>query len=187
MGYALGWVAIQSGSAEAILERLGFSPTGVREALPNSAAVGAALPGSYLVVVQRGDHLVGNALLKDLSIGTALTACFVEEHVMYSTSVGWEDGRKIWSVVHDSEKGSGHLAVDGVAPSALAPIRARLESAQRADAEADFIFDIPIDLAKALTGFRHDEALPATEQAPFEVLAARRSASRPWWKRVMSQ
>ena len=93
---------------------------------------------------------------------------------MYSASVGWSDGRKMWSVVHDSEKAAGHLAVDGSVPAEFSQIRATQEAKQRtedeADAGVDCIFDVPIDLAKALTGFRHDESVAGSDPAPFEVL-----------------
>lgn len=192
MGYSLGWVAVQSGNADAIYARLGLSRTGAREEVPDSPVVGAVLPeGWHLVVVRRGEHLLGDALLREVSAGTRAVACFLEEHVMYSASVEWADGRKIWSVVHDSEKACGHLAFDGTPPSELSAIRSRLQSAQDeeddVDPEVDHLFDIPIDLAKALTGFRHDERLSGVGRQPFEVLAAHGGATRPWWKRALGQ
>jgi hypothetical protein len=192
MGYALGWVAVQGGRADAIHEKLGVLRTGTREDVPEAPVVGAILPnGWYLVAVQRGEHLLGDALLSDLSAGTHAIACFVEEHVMYSASVGWSDGRKMWSVVHDSEQAAGHLAVDGSVPADFSQIRATQEAKQRtedeADAEVDYIFDVPIDLAKALTGFRHDESVAGSDPAPFEVLAPRAGATRAWWKKWLGQ
>jgi hypothetical protein len=96
----------------------------------------------------------------------------------------------MWSVVHDSEKAAGHLAVDGSVPAEFSQIRATREAKQRtedeADAEVDFIFDVPIDLAKALTGFRHDEALLARPRS-VRVLAPRAGATRPWWKKWLRE
>ena len=44
MGYALGWVAVQGGRADAIHEKLGVLSTGNREDAPEAAVVGAILP-----------------------------------------------------------------------------------------------------------------------------------------------
>jgi len=192
MGYSLGWVAVESGSIDAIHERLGLSSTSTCEETPESSVVGATLPtGWYLVVEQRGEHLLGDDLLSELSAGRQVIACFVEEHVMYSASVGWSHGRKVWSVVHDSEKAAGHLAIDGPPPTELSAIRAALDATQRAedgaDAKVDYVFDIPVDLAKALTGFRHDERVAGAAPSPFVVLVRRAGATRRWWNKWRSQ
>ena len=77
MGYSLGWVAVQSGSADAIYARLGLSRTGAREEVPDSPVVGAVLPeGWHLVVMHRGEHLLSDALLKEASAGTRAVVCF---------------------------------------------------------------------------------------------------------------
>ena len=76
---------------------------------------------------------------------------------MVSRSAGWRDGEQIWSVIHDGQEGEGHLDVEGEPPVAFAAIRDRLTKEHAKDGSVDFFFDIPVDLAREMTGHRHDE------------------------------
>jgi hypothetical protein len=82
------------------------------------------------------------------------------------------------SVTHDCEKGRYHLQVDGQAPPYLAAIRQRLTSEQDGSggekSDTDYIYDIPAELARELTGYRHDQDIPGTSGKIFQVLAAKR-------------
>lgn len=97
--------------------------------------------------------------LASLSAGCEVVCCFLEEHVMVSRAAGWKDGDRLWSVLHDGQEDDvGDLQVVGAPPPELATIEAAARAEQRATPEGvDFVFDVPVDLAKALTGFRHDE------------------------------
>jgi hypothetical protein len=70
------------------------------------------------------------------------------------------------------------LEVGGELPVSFASIRDRLRSAQEAaggrDADVDYTFSVPIELAEALTGFRHDIDLPNLGVRPFEILTESR-------------
>jgi len=195
MGFSLGWVAVRGSDPESICRILGLHETGVREELPESPMVGASLPhGWYLVVVDRGEKLLEDTLLQRLSADCEAVGCFVEEHVMYSAAEGWTNGRRVWSVTHDSSKARAHLELEGDLPPALSAIRARLESEQEAaggdTADVDYLFDVPVELAKAVTGFRHDEDVGGTEPPLFEVLASDAAADSKnreppaWWKKL---
>jgi hypothetical protein len=84
---------------------------------------------------------------------------------MFSSASGWNRGKQIWRVLHDCEKGRYHLEITGTALAALADIRKRLTEAQNADggekADGDHIYDIPAELARTLTDFRHDQDIPS--------------------------
>jgi hypothetical protein len=95
---------------------------------------------------------------------------------MVSGATGWADGKKLWLVTHESRPGPTHLLSRGALPSEFPSIHDRQAAKQAADATADYYFDIPVDLARALTGFRHDEDPPGSKHAPFERLE--RSSSR---------
>ncbi len=96
----------------------------------------------------------------------------VEEHVMFSYASGWSDGMKLWSVLHESEQSIDHLETTGDLPAAFASIRDRLRAEQQQAggeaADLDHVFDVPVELAKALTGYCHNEA---RDDAAFELLA----------------
>jgi hypothetical protein len=176
MGFALSWLAVKGTTAEKVRESLGLSSTGEREEIPESPVVGAALPGGwYLVVFNEG--FPEESTLKTLSGIGELVFAAVEEHVMYSTAAGYRDGERKWSVAHDAQKGITHLEADGELPDAFAAIRAAMlaeqEGAGGENADVDYLFDVPVNLAAELTGFRHDQDVPGAEGEPFEVLAPR--------------
>ena len=108
--------------------------------------------------------------------------CFVEDHVMFGRASGWKDGKFLWSVTHDCEKGKYHLEIKGDAPLSLKGIHAKLVSKQDAaggeQADVDHIYDAPAELAKDLAGFRHDQDTPEMSHKPFQVLEKKAFFSR---------
>ncbi len=73
--------------------------------------------------------------------------------------------------LHDSGCGISHLKMEGELPPGSGAIRDRIMAKQQpaggSHAEVDCAFDVPIELAEALTGFRHDVEFV---DDPFEVL-----------------
>jgi hypothetical protein len=191
MGYSLSWLAIKGKSPDAVREFLGLRPTGEREEFPESELCAADLPGGwYLVVSDHTPHVAPDTALPALSAGCELVTCFVEEHVMASAATGWKDGRRLWSVIHDAQHGHEHLVAEGDFPPAYSAIRDRLLARQRQEdlgkppanrrqqrksgdfsqMRCDYIFNIPVDLAQALTGYTHSKDIPGQTGQPFEVL-----------------
>jgi hypothetical protein len=112
--------------------------------------------------------------LARLSRSGEVVCCFVEDHVMVSWASGWRDGKKAWSVAHDCEKGLLHLDIKGEAPAELKGIAERLIAEQQAaggeKADVDHVYDVPAELAKVLTGYRHDQDMPGLTGDVFEIL-----------------
>jgi hypothetical protein len=102
---------------------------------------------------------------------------------MFSTASGWSEGEEIWRVAHDGgEKGMFHLEVKGEPPAELHKIRREQVEKQDADggakSEVDHLYEVPAELAKALTSFRHDEDIAGTSGAIYEVLEPLKGANR---------
>ena len=134
MGYSLSWLAIKGKSPAVVREALGLRPTGQRESIPESALSAAELPGGwYLIVSDHTPHVAPDTTLQTLSASCELVTCFVEEHVMCSAAAGWKDGRKLWSVTHDAQRGHDHLATEGDLPPDYAAIRERLLAQQQTE------------------------------------------------------
>jgi hypothetical protein len=45
--------------------------------------------------------------------------CDVEEHVMYASVAAFKDGNLSWRIVHDAQKASDHLLLEGAPPQSL--------------------------------------------------------------------
>ena len=87
---------------------------------------------------------------------------------MYSSATSWQRGRRLWSVEHDAQKALEDLDVQGDPPQEFAAIRDEL-FAKQTDESCDYIFDIPVELARTVTGYRHDRNIGLPKDA-FEVL-----------------
>jgi hypothetical protein len=115
---------------------------------------GGALPSGWFLVIH-GGHEFTNDEARRLSRGCEVVACFVEEHVMVSRAAAWRDGTQQWSVTHEAQEGQDHLDVEGELPAGFPMIQDRLTKQQ--EDGVDFIFNIPVDLAKEITGYSHEE------------------------------
>jgi hypothetical protein len=190
MGFSLSWVAVNGKSAAKVQEELGLKGTGQYEEIFESPYTGFLLPkGFYLVVANESEELATEKVLKSLSAGCEAIACFVEEHVMVSQVALWKNGQMVWSVAHDSQKGIEHLDTCGVPPAEFASVCSQKMAAQKASggskAEADHVFDVPVDLAEQITGYRYDKDVPGLGEAPYEVLEKRKA--KPWIMRVFGR
>ena len=170
MGASLSWVAVQGRSAAALRAALSLVSTGRFSELAEAPYSGADLKSGWTLVQRdRCDaDFLRDKTLEGLSKSCELVAVSLEEHVMASLAEGWTDGRRVWSLSHNSEEGIKHLEEGGSPPKAFAAIKERAFQRQREkDAEGvDYIFDVPLELARFLTGYKHDEDGPDD----FEVL-----------------
>lgn len=173
MGYSLSWAALKNGNLQSVCSALGLRATRRLEEIAESETDGAQLPtGWYLVTFNRRE--MTDDMLMSLSHQGEVVYCFVEDHVMVSCASGWREGKKIWSVAHDCERGRFHLDVKGEPPAELKGIADELIAQQRAaggeKADVDYVYDAPAELAKKLTGFRHDQEVPGLSGDVFEIL-----------------
>ncbi|MDP3494145.1 MAG: hypothetical protein Q8R82_13625 [Hyphomonadaceae bacterium] len=174
MSMSLAWVAVQDVSSEALLERAGFVDTGEADEYFEAEHTGGELTGGWYVIVTEQAGLLEPAKLAVWSAGGRLVAAVVHEETSTSLAMEWLDGKQLWSVYHDGTAAERSLAVEGELPEAFGAIRDELMAVQtEADAEgAEFnaAFDIPLNLAEDITGFRHDEMGFDDEIPPFTIL-----------------
>lgn len=176
MGYSLSWAALKGGALQVICDACNLHPTGRREEIAESKIDAAEIPGGWYLVLFNQQE-IDDRLLARLSAQGEVVSCFVEDHVMYSSAAGWNRGRQVWKVFHDCEKGRYHLDVAGAPPPELKEIRERLRQGQDAaggeKADVDFIYDIPAEVAKSLTGFRHDQDMAGVVGDVYHILEPR--------------
>jgi hypothetical protein len=171
MGLSLSWVATKTASPQEVLAAMELRPTGKKEDFPKSRLSAAQLSNGFYVVKFSRKEL-RQSKLKEFSRAFDLLYGFVEEHVMCSTVASWHNGKEIWSVAHDAQEGVMHLVEKGSLPTGLAAIRDRLftEQKSRGQEDVDCIFDIPVELAAEITGYRYDQDIEGLGSYAFEVL-----------------
>lgn len=189
MGFAISWLALIGKTPEKALAELSLGCTGATEMFPESAMTAARLPsGWFLLFANKFDSpLVSEERLRTLSAGCQVVSCQVEEHVMYSSASCHVNGDQTWRVEHDAQTSIYNIESKGSLPAAFAPIYESLKNQQDTDggaaAEVDYIHDVPVSLAEAIVGFRHDRDIAGAGEEPFEVLATTSAClAKPWWK-----
>lgn len=173
MGFSISWIAIREKPQDFIHTELGLRPTGEREEIPESSCTATDLGnGWYVVFYNEGCQAVEDYARGMLEQDCEAVTCYVEEHVMCSGAAYWKAGQQVWSMAHAADDGMYHLREKGNLPDQYLAIRERLIQEQDENggkkSKVDHIFDVPIELAKAITGFRHD--LCTDEEDPWEVL-----------------
>jgi hypothetical protein len=189
MGWSLAWIAVRGKSPEQVRHELGTEPTGVTSEICAESELSATELGGWYLVASNHDrsNLLDEARLARLARGCEIVTCFVEEHVMVSSSSSWRDGARLWRVTHDAQDDLGleHLEVGGSAPPELAAIRARGFEELRADPEpCDYVFDVPVNLAaKLVGGFRHDEG----DYTFAELRSVSKEPRKSWLRRLIGR
>ena len=186
MGFRISWVGFKAVDKPALLAHLGFRDTGAPDEANEAPFSLAVIPTGWVILFSNdfdfapAEHLIG------LSAGMSLVACQVHEGIMFSSAHGYENRQEQWGVWHDGgDAKKRDLKTTGHLPSAFTEIRQRLLAQQDADDKrqvalpldqqnggaahgngpqllnpntmaVDYLFDIPVDLAEAMTGYRHD-------------------------------
>jgi hypothetical protein len=157
LGFNLAWLAVQGRPKTDVLKSLQLRDTGTGDSYLESDYSGAALRGGWYVVVNRQFDLWDDPYPRAASANSRLIAAAMLEGSMMSAASEWRNGRQIWLVEYDGQNGAGGpLNTTGSMPPEYASIRTQLLAKQRNSPNVDFTFDVPIELAAAITGFRPD-------------------------------
>jgi hypothetical protein len=163
MGWMCSWVAVQGAVKSDVLQALGVVETG-RQVQPGSRSVPlscAERPGGWLVVFSEDFGWADRDRILALSRFGLTVGCQFEDKVeMESVASAARLGEELWRVSHLNGP-LYRLDVVGAPPSEFTAIRDALFRQQDEDggedSAADFIHDIPLELAKAACGYRADE------------------------------
>jgi hypothetical protein len=189
VGVSISWVAFKGVTDVVGLSRLGLSLTARSSSFGQERYLGRSLPGAWYLVVERkwNSKIVSSSSLSALSADCEVVAGWVEEHVMFSAAEGWRDGQKTWRLEHDAEKSDRHIECSGepptTYPAALAEAEAEQDAEDAGSKEVDFYFEIPLQVARSIVGFKHDEANPGEDAGQYTVLERVGSAAKNhWWR-----
>jgi len=181
MGLSASWVAIQHCPAAELLAHLRLVETG-EEMFPESATFSwAEFPNQWVIVFSDDFDWGSPVRVRELSqFGFAVGCQFEDKVEMTSVLCAARGGNELWRVFHNSVKSVYRLDVTGEPPSELWGIRDRIFEEQDREggekAGVDYVHDIPLELAKAICGYRHDD-----DETQFKELCSadvRESASR---------
>jgi hypothetical protein len=182
MGFAITWFAVREEHAERLFHRLGLSATGETEEFPESLIATARLDTGWRVIwySKYGCPFLRPPDLESMSADYDVVLCSVEEHVMASSCEMWSGGQRKWRLSHEGEDGPKGLFAEGDLPDCFPTIRKEMEQSQLAEggdsAEVDYIFEIPLNVAKTIVGFKHDEERGHLLDGGFVVMS--RTASK---------
>lgn len=183
MGISLAWVAVESLPVDEAFRRLLLARTGEPCEFQRVAASSHPLPDNWHLVAAMGcDHrVVRPESMATLSAGCRAVACSVEEHVNFASTELWSDGQRTWHVQHEGDQDVENMSYAGSPPPRFFELLSTVESGDSENLEGHFHMDIPLLLAKEITGFRHDECNPNIDSTPFERLIDL-APKRPWWR-----
>jgi hypothetical protein len=185
MGFSLTYIAIKGKTPDAILAELDLTATNEFGGFAETPYCAAPLPGGwYLVCENRSADFTKEQFLQKFSLNCEVLTCSVEEHVMVSSASAWQNGKELWSILHESDKGIEHLETKGSLPASFVAIRDDLQSKQVAENQAlggkprrerehagtDYIFSIPSSTVQSIIGFTYDEKCPGVPDDSFQVL-----------------
>lgn len=175
MGYAISWLAVRTDSESSVLASLGLEKTGQTEKIPDSNWSITRMRD--WVVIWSNSYEPRRFRRAGSKLDGEVIICDVEEHVMFVSVAAFKNGTMSWRVVHDARQARNHLEIEGTPPESFALIQREQFARVSEDRDVDFIFDIPVRLARELVGFRHD----GEASTVFEVLRDT-SGSKPKWK-----
>ncbi len=192
MGFAISWFAIREENAERFFQSLGLSPTGETEELPDSLISTAKMDTGWRVLWynEYTCPFLGERDLRRISKDYDVLMCLVEEHVMASSAELWSGGKRKWWLSHQGEEGPKGLDTEGGLPDCFSTIRQEQEQLQAAKggekANVDHIFDIPLNVAESIVGFKHDEDSIHLVDKVFMVLS-RPASSKSFLLRLLGK
>jgi len=163
VGFKISWLGFSGKSQDEVFAALHLTYTGTVKEVPESPISVTNIPNGWTIVwFNQFDHpFAEDASLRLFSQGCAVVAVHVHEGIMFSGVELYRDGGPVWSVTHNAQEGMYDLQTEGALPEAFAEICARLSGEQDREggvnAKVDYIFDIPVELAMTLSGFRHDQ------------------------------
>lgn len=182
MGLKLSWIGIERGQQADLLDQLGFEAIGeTGDEIGVDYACAVLESGWWVLVTADRWFDTDGSLAKAASGGLALGRQ-VNETVMVSKAQALQGGTLLWSVLHDPDQDSQGVLVEGSPPPQFGEIRLRLQAEQdtAADETVDVMFDLPMELAASLCGYRAGQTCGIEWTVLRKKPPARRSkSSRP--------
>lgn len=187
MGYRITWLAVKGLSKSNVLAHFGMRDTRQIDEANEAMFSIAELPTGWTILWSNDPTFARVAVCTPLSLKAPVLSAWVNETTMLSSANYFERGQYLWFVGHDAQKGMDDLDWEGDIPSQFETIKNRLMTAQAANggsqSDVDFIFDIPLELAQSICGYKHDLCEFEWGSPTFTVVEAKSS----WFSRLFGK
>ncbi|MEZ5668868.1 MAG: hypothetical protein R3F55_15780 [Alphaproteobacteria bacterium] len=176
MSFTMSWVAFKGMSADDACAAFGAERTGEMAPAESADLMGLELPGWYLILVDdRGAYdLAAHDFAQSQTLPTELLEFHIVENAGHARLESYASGEQRWSIWYDSNQKPA-LQLQGDLPPELAEVRARLEARRQREAPKSksgaYDSDLPAEIGKALTGFRHDDVDDSTMAEVLRMLS----------------
>jgi hypothetical protein len=158
MGFRISWIGFQGVIKDQALERLDLRDTGELDEANEAPFSAASIPGEWFILFSNDFLFASSERLVSLSRDCRTLACQVHEGIMVSNALSYERGVCVWQIMHNHQNGPDDLSVTGSPPEAFRSIRDRLMQLQdeQRGRGVDYVFDVPVETAAKMCGYRHD-------------------------------
>lgn len=192
MGFRISWMAAQGPMAE-VLAALGANTTGATGEYFDFPLSSGQLSNGWTIVWSEDETYFDPERSAAISKHFSLLSCWVNETVMHSRLIQFENGEQIWAVWHEGDEVPDHIDHFGQPPEEMATLIADAREQQANDEGVDYLFDVPLMMAQSICGFKHDtffEDVPFHEISLGEPTPAVAAESRPasgWLARLLGK
>ncbi|HTT98118.1 MAG TPA: hypothetical protein VMF58_08710 [Rhizomicrobium sp.] len=162
MGFRICWLGFSGKRKADVLGALRAKDTGLLDEANESPMSIARLPNNWTIIwLNRFDHpLASEASIQSLSKNCTLVTAHVNESTMFSSTQLHANGAQLWSITHSAKEGMYNLQTSGTLPEFYSEISARLTGKQDQNggdkSKVDYIFDVPVEVAKSVCGYRYN-------------------------------
>jgi len=179
MGAMCSWIAVRTSDKMALLDQLGMVETGelVTPGCAQSALSVHQTDDGWTIVVSEDFGWADSKQILVLSrFGQAVGVQYEDKVAMEATVHVADDGKSLWRISHNAEDDEP-LEVIGVPPKEFGEIRCEFERKQTEDDGVDWLSEIPLELARTISGYRVDES--AIEFVALDPVVALKAKKRP--------
>jgi hypothetical protein len=155
VGFKISWLAAQGLSKGELLAHFGLHDTQIYDEVNEEPFSSAEIPTGWAILFSNDCAWATGSRAIALSKKVRVLTCALHEGVMVSESAFFENGQLLWQVMHDGQLDAVNLETHGALPANYNVIKDAAFPLEMDD-EVDYAFDVPIDLALTICGWRHD-------------------------------
>jgi hypothetical protein len=178
MSFDVSWAAFHKVRKQEVLATASLQNTGQHDEANEAPFSCAELPNEWTILYANNSTYIYENI-KTISENHAVLSVIIQDYVPTSLAAFHVRGKQVWSVYHEGNAGVLDLTLTGAVPPQTTTIRDRLLILQQREEgkvpRVDHMFDVPVELAESICGYRHDRWRFSWGQPVFTVAEPRRS------------